>query len=445
MSKPVRLVGGDSGSVETYTDEDGNTGLMVFTRPRSKPEIVTRPLFNEDNGFDMNVGGAQTTSTVEIIWDGNDLPNRTATVLSGTWDTTSTNHAYEGVYAVVDYTLLSGDTATVNSDTVTEGVDWTAATSNNATASSLASALSGISGVTALANGPFIFVVTTTDIQTFTSSDSTNLTASAQSVDGTSTNNGSQVAFDNGTTVDLSSTDVLSIYIWVDSWSLNGTKEVNVAFRDSLGATIGNAVDLGQYISKSNTGVWQQAVIPYEDMGVVNQTITDLLVTVNSTGGGPAPNFYLDFITLDTSSGGVEYSISPDNGTTLYINKVKFTLGDTINNTTSANIPVSGTGILGVSTLTNGILAGKSIDGGLQTSAIIKDLRDWFVYPQWTNVESYGNGTNTYITAELNFTEVGGLPISANTDDRFIVRIRDDLSGLDFFQAWITGYIEVDS
>ena len=46
-----------------------------------------------------------------------------------------------GTITVVDYSTLSGRTVTLNGTTVTEGVDWTAAVSNDATAASLSTAL----------------------------------------------------------------------------------------------------------------------------------------------------------------------------------------------------------------------------------------------------------------------------------------------------------------
>lgn len=53
-----------------------------------------------------------------------------------------------GQILILDYTLLSGVTFTLKGTTVTEGVEFTAATSNDATAASLATALDAIAGET---------------------------------------------------------------------------------------------------------------------------------------------------------------------------------------------------------------------------------------------------------------------------------------------------------
>lgn len=58
--------------------------------------------------------------------------------------------ALPATVTITDYTELAGASVTVDGTTKTEGVDWTAATSNSATGGSLASALSAISGVSAV-------------------------------------------------------------------------------------------------------------------------------------------------------------------------------------------------------------------------------------------------------------------------------------------------------
>jgi len=70
--------------------------------------------------------------------------------------------AAEGTYTVVDYTGLTGDTVTVNGTVLTEGVEWTAATSNNATATSLAAAINALAAVNATALGAVVTVVAAT-------------------------------------------------------------------------------------------------------------------------------------------------------------------------------------------------------------------------------------------------------------------------------------------
>lgn len=63
---------------------------------------------------------------------------------------------------VVSYAGLAGDTVTIGTTTLTAGVEWTAGTSNDATATSLAAAIDALSGVAASAVGPLITVTSET-------------------------------------------------------------------------------------------------------------------------------------------------------------------------------------------------------------------------------------------------------------------------------------------
>lgn len=101
----------------------------------------------------------------------------------------STAVAATGTYTVVDYTSLSGATVTVDGNVLTEGVEWTAATSNDATATSLASAIDALGTVSAAAATNVVTVTAATagaagnSIATLTS-DAVNLTVSGATLSG---------------------------------------------------------------------------------------------------------------------------------------------------------------------------------------------------------------------------------------------------------------------
>jgi len=70
--------------------------------------------------------------------------------------------AATGTATIVDYSALSGATVTVGSTVLTEGVEWTAATSNEATATSLAAAIHALANVNAAAVGAVVTVTAAT-------------------------------------------------------------------------------------------------------------------------------------------------------------------------------------------------------------------------------------------------------------------------------------------
>lgn len=98
--------------------------------------------------------------------------------------------AATGTYTVVDFSQLSGDNVVVDGVTLTEGVDWTAATDNNTTAASLANAIdTGVPSVSAVAVGAVVTVTadnegTLGNSITTTTSDAVNLTVSGPTLSG---------------------------------------------------------------------------------------------------------------------------------------------------------------------------------------------------------------------------------------------------------------------
>ncbi len=88
--------------------------------------------------------------------------------------------AATGTYTVLDYTLLSDQVATINDFDMTEGPDWTAATSNAATASSLAAAINTASASTLCTAAAVGAVVTVTAVTPGVAGNSIDLLSSNQ-------------------------------------------------------------------------------------------------------------------------------------------------------------------------------------------------------------------------------------------------------------------------
>lgn len=64
----------------------------------------------------------------------------------------------QGVITITDFASLAGKTVTINGTVLTEGVNFTAATSNDATATSLAAAIDALANINAAAVGAVITV-----------------------------------------------------------------------------------------------------------------------------------------------------------------------------------------------------------------------------------------------------------------------------------------------
>ena len=276
---------------------------------------------------------------------------------------------------------------------------------------------------------------------TFDSTAQNHTPAGTKSIDGTATTHNDSARIDKGSTFDVSTVESLTGWIYITSWPGSGTKDVSLIFNDSGGLPVGNLVDVSGYVDVGVFGAWQQFTIPVADFGLTNQLIQSLDITTIDIGGGAPPNYYIDDLSMSDASVGYEYRIEPDKETTLRLLRIKFIIRDVYAATSSGQHAFDASGFLGVPTLTNGILANTSRRGAIIGSAIIKDLSTWMGFPQFANLISGSDGTNTWLTFEFTFREEGGLALSAANGDALSYVIRDDLSGLLQMQAIAEGYV----
>ncbi len=280
---------------------------------------------------------------------------------------------------------------------------------------------------------------------TFNSTDENHTPAGTKSIDGTSANNNHRCRIDKGSDLDLTPYLNLTGWIFIENWSTGGAlKDIELDFKDSGANTVGNLIRLSGYVNTTLFNEWQQFTIPLSDMGVVNQTIRSLDINNRDQGGGPAPNFYIDDIDITGQSAGqsdLTYSISPPTGTNLHVRRVKFLMRDNVSYTSSGQHAFDTSGFLGVNKLTNGILANFTSRGLITGSAVVREFTDWMWFPQFENLQSGSDGTNTWLTFEITFRDEGGLTLRSDEEASLNYVIRDDLSELSDFKAIVEGYV----
>jgi len=123
----------------------------------------------------ININGTTTTLTEGVDWNATSSNEATASSLASAINAltgvnaTSKASVRSGTISVIDYTALAGDTVTITvqstsgtaiTTVLTEGVDWTAAVSNTATATSLATAIGTIANASAVSSGGSIVLST---------------------------------------------------------------------------------------------------------------------------------------------------------------------------------------------------------------------------------------------------------------------------------------------
>jgi len=260
------------------------------------------------------------------------------------------------------------------------------------------------------------------------------------SINATATVNNNEAELDKGSDLSLSSYDFIRGSIYITSWPTSGTKQVLVELRDSSDAVVGVTADIGAYIDTTTFNTDQVFTIPLADLSAEGATIRKIVIRTVDIGGGQAPNYYLAEIKFQDGGTGYKYEITPGSDKTLFINRISIQMERAYNVTTSNQHAIGMTGLLGSGTLPNGIRAGISENGiiAAESTATFKDLRNWITFPQvqGEKISSFGDGTNTTLRFQIDYTEVGGLRLRPSLQEAFFYIIQDDLSSFDFFQIW---------
>lgn len=422
------------------TNED-TPALAVATRNLNNFTPSFEALLNDTFGADMN----QTVTfagTPVGIYNGQDSTLWTPSTISGNagdFDETNTDHAHGGIVTISDYTGLSGDTLQVNgtnitNTTLTEGVDWTAATSNNATASSLATAIDGISGVSASANAAVITVTAdaNADITTFTESDAANMPSSAQCLGAAGSEGGDIIQFAKGSDIDFNDYVAITGWIYITGWA-GDNQDVNVYVWDTdADEQVGTTVSLSNFIDRTLFNTWQKFSIALSELGAATATSVDALrVETIDTGAGAPPNYFMDDMQVEETGTPLIFSYSPDEGKTVRITNIAVVMVD---NVTEANAKDYNS-LMGVNALANGITVNWTINNGENNifGGSVTRMID-FVQFAGALFDVRGDGTNSWVTINYELQEYQPI-MTAN--DVFSYTINDDLSGLLLFRVFI--------
>lgn len=136
------------GSDKTGTTDNGKT-ITYTTGAVAGSEVVT--VDGSGNASIQISNGVSTATQIKTACDAASSMNGTAASGTATITSFAAMHLTKasGTVTVVDYTALAGKILTVAGHALTEGVEWTAATSNDATADSLAAAIDALTEVDA--------------------------------------------------------------------------------------------------------------------------------------------------------------------------------------------------------------------------------------------------------------------------------------------------------
>jgi hypothetical protein len=443
-------------------DEADQGGLTVNAQPKAKYGSVLEgvtiiPVLVDENGSSNMAIDVSFTGVPDKVHDGIDTTAWTGSAISGIWTFDSSDHAKQGVVTVLDYTALAGKIITIQGtksvgdpidSVLTEGVDWTAETSNDATAVNIQGAIDAIEGVSATVSGSTVTVtannsVTQADITTL-STDAllADMTASAQSIDTSETAADEEALLKRSSSIDMSNYEAISFNVLIEKWDITKGNEITLRAR-LAGVDVGTAINISDNINEALLGAWQSVGISKSSFGIDADLIDEfVLKTISNASGAPnAPKAYIDRLQIEEAGAPRTFLFEPPPGTQFYFQKEE------------ASFQVNGSSATALDPdefvvfprLPIGIVTILTKDG---TTAVATALRDNYDLQMGVGgtppFELYSTGSKIWgkFTYDVGRnSDFGAVILRSSRGDKLEIRIADDLSGLTKFQVRLVGQL----
>ena len=253
------------------------------------------------------------------------------------------------------------------------------------------------------------------------------------SIDATDTRNNDTAQITNDSPIELGNYSNLSGYVYITRWQQQNTEDIQVYFWDSnTSSIVGERVELSTYINIETIGQWQKFTIPLYDMNVIGESTDSLRITTVNVGG-TSPNYYLDNIELEGTSGNgpQTYFLKPEPGEVWWVRKfgifISREYSPVTTDLTVPNIPHKG--FLGLS-LVNGIVYQRVEDGKERRSFNFKNLYEVLLQPG-TSIRDKGyDGTYTWLKLDV---DIGNTPyrLTGNSEDYISFTLSENFSSMD--------------
>lgn len=456
MTAKSRITDGDGSGLEahvhpfTTSRRTDHAGLLILTHPFLAFNPEFHPFLNDDFGVNMNQNLA-FGGTPDRIHDGIDTSTLyTGSNISGSKVTFNQDdeQAHGGIVTIVNFNNLGSDTVTVGVDgsdtTKSEPGDWSASGSNGATATSLASALNGITGVSASATAAVVTVtadsgssITKLDVS---DSDNSPGTGRAVKVDSPSVNDVWQ--FDKGSDVTIANFTAFSAFIFVDKQWATGDSVEMYCYDTGSAVEVGERIQVEDFINETDFDVWQSFVVPFSAFNFIETTFDAVRFEYVAKSGG-APVFFIDDFQVEQTGTPAVFKATTPIGTRFYITELRIRFEDafdsTLANATVPNIPIDA--FLGVGALTNGIVFRRVQKGKTLFSVTLRNIGD-FLATGSNMINLTGNATNTGFTLLVEFPEP--IVLEGGESENFLsFTVSDDLSGLTRLTAAARGALEI--
>lgn len=252
----------------------------------------------------------------------------------------------------------------------------------------------------------------------------------------TGANNNDQALFERVSTIDMDNYVAITGNIKLDVYAeLNN----DITLEFLLGAvTVGNSINLNDYINTGDLATTQNFVISKEDMGLSGD-IDCFTITIQRSGGAK-PTMSFDDINIQETGGSAVFVAAIPPRTVFHVDTIRFTIaapliGDVPNN-------LSFDKLLNLVALPNGIILTTTRGGEVRFAVSLRNIGDMItVSGRVTNQMS--DGVNTFITIETVLNNEFFV-LKAFAGDSMTLAINDNLSALTLFNCFLIGRSELE-
>jgi len=204
------------------------------------------------------------------------------------------------------------------------------------------------------------------------------------------------------------------------------------------GSLVGSPVLINSFINPGDPNE-QGFIIPLSLMGITNQTVNGFRLQLLRSGGAK-PDLAFDDLAIEPQGSGAQiiFSAAPRPGQKFFATELSLSFADN-SLTTLTDGTLQGldyTKLLGVATLANGVIFQRIQNEIPQIAVSIRQLSDILV-PGGRLIDSMDLNGNTFIHTRVKFQ--ASVLLDGDKNDRFILIINDDLTGLDLFIGFLRG------
>ncbi|MEE8465484.1 MAG: hypothetical protein V3S68_03340, partial [Dehalococcoidia bacterium] len=210
-------------------------------------------------------------------------------------------------------------------------------------------------------------------------------------------------AEESPTTIDMSGFTALTGVINLTTYS--GTLNTLIVTFDLAGVTIGNSINLNDYIDPGDIGNAQNFVVPKADLGLSVQLIDGMTILLTRSGG-PQVGFTLDDIQLEAAGVPAVFKTSANPREPYHITELRMAFADTFAGTvTNGTMPgLAHDQFLGLAELANGINFQRVQDGKTIFSINLKTVGD-FLATGSELINAISDGVDTFFVLAATFPE----------------------------------------